>query len=1198
MSGLRDLLDLPTEVKKSDFVVQLADGVAHPGKLLDRYAITPGLLLAFEQALGRVGAALRERQSNGSYVHGSFGAGKSQYLAVLSLLLGNDATAWAEPAFHALRAKYEWTKEKKILRLHFHMVGARSIEEKLFSEYLARVRELHPGAPVPALFEDAALFDNAQRYRGELGEERFFAGLNAGGGDKGGWGKLSGSSWDGSSFDAARASGDPEQRAKLFSALVKTHFPAFAEGGSRFVEIDRGLAVLTRHAQALGYDALVFFLDELILWLAAGANNQQWLNGEMSKVAKLVESSDANRPVPVVSFIARQRDIADMVGDQFAGQDAKNLRETMKWWDGRFDTIRLEDRNLPAIVSKRVVRPKNEAARKELEGAFERMRGALGTVNWQELLGDSDEAAFKQVYPFSPKLVDALVALSQTLQRERTALKVMMELLVDHLEDFELGRLVAVGDLFDALAGGEEPMDGQMRQRFIAARRLYDAELLPVIRRNNGTDSREKCQRMREEHPVALGCSNCRELRCRGENRLVKTLLLAALVPQAKALADLTVSKLVRLNWGTLKAMVPGAEMTLAVSRLRQIATEVGKLSVGEGGDPLVTVRLEGLDLKPTLEQARGHDNLGARRRKLHEILFNALGLETGESLIAHKREWRGCDRRGAIQFGNVREMSFDALDAGDDDFKIVIDYPFDEQGRSPTEDEAKVDAFLEKHGSNTLVWLPSFLSDKVLRDLGELVVIDEVRRPDRFRELLGDKRAEDQTLARIELENLSSQKRQRVRRALEVAYGLRTGNEDELDQSRTVAQNFRLLRSDVEPIRALTASTFEKAVGDAVDLILERRYPRHPRFEDKVTPAKLTKALGHFEKLCASDTLRLPFEKHEVNELRIAESLGLVQLSEGAATLRPHRFQEADNGLKAQGIDTPTVAQAQAHLAPGAQGLVKEVSDFLVRAYALAGKREILRGGQPVRDVAFGKLPSDAELVKPPLPDLPRWQVALERAGVFFGISLGGKALHAANLRRFSEELEKKRDEARRLGAGEIAESLVKLEREGFFSGEPPRLQTALRVAELLTELQVKSSVAQVDVLAAIEPKTSMHAMGRHFLDAKLVAEALADPLVASSLASLRDNADPKAVALLAEVRSILEADQVNADAARLRSLALRAQGLNTKPMPPPPAGNVLTDKTGSDLQSLEHELEDLRRKVASAPGELAWALRVTRKQ
>lgn len=43
----------------------------------------------------------------------------------------------------------------------------------------------------------------------------------------------------------------------------------------------------------------------------------------------------------------------------------------------------------------------------------------------------SDAAAFRKLYPFSPALVATLVALSQALQRERTALKVMTELLVD-----------------------------------------------------------------------------------------------------------------------------------------------------------------------------------------------------------------------------------------------------------------------------------------------------------------------------------------------------------------------------------------------------------------------------------------------------------------------------------------------------------------------------------------------------------------------------------------------------------------------------------------------------------------------------------------------------------------------------------------------------------------------------------------------
>ena len=41
---------------------------------------------------------------------------------------------------------------------------------------------------------------------------------------------------------------------------------------------------------------------------------------------------------------------------------------------------------------------------------------------------------FKQVYPFSPALIQALVAVSSTLQRERTALKIMLQLLVNRRE--------------------------------------------------------------------------------------------------------------------------------------------------------------------------------------------------------------------------------------------------------------------------------------------------------------------------------------------------------------------------------------------------------------------------------------------------------------------------------------------------------------------------------------------------------------------------------------------------------------------------------------------------------------------------------------------------------------------------------------------------------------------------------------------
>ena len=51
----------------------------------------------------------------------------------------------------------------------------------------------------------------------------------------------------------------------------------------------------------------------------------------------------------------------------------------------------------------------------------------------------ADRQMFRQVYPFSPALVEALVAVSSLLQRERTALKVMIQILVSHRDHLRVG---------------------------------------------------------------------------------------------------------------------------------------------------------------------------------------------------------------------------------------------------------------------------------------------------------------------------------------------------------------------------------------------------------------------------------------------------------------------------------------------------------------------------------------------------------------------------------------------------------------------------------------------------------------------------------------------------------------------------------------------------------------------------------------
>ena len=884
MTTLRSLLQLPETVAKGHFVVRLTEGIEHPEALLRDYAVTPDLAGTYDKSLALVRDSLDNCLSAGAYVHGSFGSGKSHFLAVLSLILAGDATPWSTASLHATLAKHEWVRSKRLMRLHFHVVGANSLEEKIFAGYLDFVKQHHPEALVPALFQDTALFDNADAMRKLVGDDPFFAKLNedpATTSPAANWGSLRPASrWHAATFEETRRSNDPRARGELFSALVKTWFPAFASQHGAYIGIDKGLAVLSNHAHTLGYDGVVLFLDELILWLLSRAADSGWLSQEAQKVAKLVEAQDAARPIPIISLVARQRDISQLIGDAVAGSNAVSVEDSLRWWQGRFDTVTLPDRNLPAIIAARVIKPKDEAARATLNQAYANLqRGARGA--WATLLGEDWNADdFRQVYPFSPALVQSLVALSHYLQRERTALKVLMEMLVEHLEDFQVGKLVAVGDLFDVLAGGEDPMDGRMRELFTAAQRLYRDELLPEIQKRNGTHNQVRCQRMRDDHPLRLGCANCPETQCRADNRMVKTLLLAALVPEVPVFKRMTASRLVALNHGTLEAVIPGREAQDAVLRLRDYAAEVGKLHVGDQDDPTVGVALEGVDVRPLLDQEKVQNSPGARRKRVRELLFLTLGLTETDAELPYQLEWRGTIRKGSIRFGNVREMDDSVLECKvGDDFRVVVDYPFDEPEHHPSEDEARVQQFMDRgKDSSTLVWLPSFFSDRLQRDLGDLVVIEHIVRKDSH--TLLPLSPEDKARAVAELTNLAEQKRARIRRALTSAYGVTAASEGDLDDTRRVDKNLYLLRQGLKLQGTLAAdlkTALDKGIGD----LLYQCFPRHPQFSEKVTQPKLVKALERFQQVCDAEGNRVQIDKAERKEFELAAELGFLGVTD-----------------------------------------------------------------------------------------------------------------------------------------------------------------------------------------------------------------------------------------------------------------------------------------------------------------------------
>jgi hypothetical protein len=1218
---IHSLLDLPATIRKDDFVQTLTDGIKNPEATLRDYAITPKIVQSFQRALSIIQSALDDNRSHPAWLDGSFGAGKSHFMAVLALMLADDPTPWRRSELHGLRAEHPWIGTKKLIQLPIHMLDSQDMESRILGAYVQWVAEHHPDAAIPAVYVDEGLFEDARHLRAQMGDDAFFAQLNSGvQRAASGWGQLaSTTAWDAASFEAAASStyvGEEDRdarspRARLFSDLVRSYFRSWTTQRSRFVDLDSGLGVLSRHAEGLGYDAVILYLDELILWLAGNSGDLPFVGREVQKLVKLKEAQDAARTIPIVSFIARQRDLSDFLGEEAHGAVRAQLSRTLSHHEGRFERVTLSDSNLPAIVKHRVVRPRDTACAERLADDFARTWRAAGQAAGVLVGSEGDEAAFRQVYPFSPALVEALVALSDSLQRERTAIRILMELLVIHLPDLEMGRVVPVGDAFDALAESEDPIDDPvMKARFDRARDLYRNSLLPLIRRAHGTDAEGACQREREDHEVRLGCSLCPKRACRNDNRLAKTVLMAALVPEAKPFKGLTVKRLVHLNHGTIASPIPGAEAGVVTQRLREWASQVGALRVGDQADAEVSVHLAGIDLQPILAAAADADKPGARKNTMRELLFGALGLVSEGSIVDTDHTFMGTKRPGRIRYGNVREMDDSTLSCPPGmEWQIVLDYPFDDRGHGPSEDLARVEAWRDAHGGRgrpnpTVVWLPTFFSRQLENELGDLVVLKHILEGDTSR-YIGHLRVEDQHTTRADLTSMGAQKEALVKRTLAQAYGLTTATETTLlDPSRSVDEHLLPLLDDLD-IRSVLAGTLADGRKQVVDAVLSKRYPHHPHFDGPVTGSRLERVLALLDRLLDSRDRRMAVERGERSDLQAyADPLGLTETGDVVTVLRDRPLQDLEQARQQRGLDTPTVGDVRGWLDPaGARGLLPEVQDLLVLTWATWSGRTLQRGGRPFGVPRLGQLPDDVELLRPELPTESEWAEALDRAGHLFGVTLAGRSLNARNLDAFSEQVLAKVQAA--AGAGPLATVLADRVREWAHPADAPRLATAQACAALQAQLLPARGAALVRLLAGFTPRTSVTAMGRSFTTTHVARPLLEDSarwIVFQQVRALRGDAEKghRAELLLGDLNALLSADEVNKMLAEgLADLTRRAGELLRVVQPPPPPGwrTVLrkavdtTDpaEVSALLRALAAEVEA----AAEGPGELKVEVR-----
>ena len=271
-----------------------------------------------------------------------------------------------------------------------------------------------------------------------------------------------------------------------------------------------------------------------------------------------------------MSFVARQRDLREFVGDQMPGADKLSFADALKHWNDRFHRIPLDDRNLPKIAERRLLQPKSEAERLQIDAAFAQTEKTHPQTLDVLMTEEGDRELFRSTYPFSPAFMTTLVAASSALQRERTALRVMLQLLVDRRDELTVGDLVSVGELFDVLAQGDEPFSDDMKRHFDHARDVYRDHFRPLLLEAHELADARRSSSIRSTRSVRTTDSS---RRC----------CLLRWCPGAGPLKNLDVAKLTALNHGSIVSPIPGGEKGIVLGKLRALVL-AGRRAEGRRG--------------------------------------------------------------------------------------------------------------------------------------------------------------------------------------------------------------------------------------------------------------------------------------------------------------------------------------------------------------------------------------------------------------------------------------------------------------------------------------------------------------------------------------------------------------------------------------------------------------------------------------
>ena len=432
--------------------------------------------------------------------------------------------------------------------------------------------------------------------------------------------------------------------------------------------------------------------------------------------------------------------------------------------------------------------------------------------------------------------------------------------------------------------------------------------------------------------------------------------------------------------------------------------------------------------------------------------------------------------------------------------WRVIIDFPFDRDQHTPFDDLNRLEQFRRssREGSHTLVWMPSFFSEALKTDLGRFVLLEFLlSNDDRLRQYSSHLSLADRAEAKTVLDNQRDQLKERLRRALRMAYGVMNAETGILDEGLQLdkEQQFQSLDPSVT-VRPPAAADLRTALDSLIEQALDGQYPAHPKFSRD--DMKLTNALVQqaFDKICealeAPDS-RVAIDRDVRKKLRpLLDPLELAYVGEQFLAVKAtwsDRFDPREAQLPNK---TATVGHLRQWMnEPTPMGLPDVLENLVILTYAHQGSRMLTLQGIPVPE-SLTSLRNDVVLERQALPEQTVWEEVASRASHIFGVTL--QALPTlANLQKLDTEVRRLVSE----NSGQVANYLNKLRivlpQICGSCTDLPRYKTANSINALCTAIQQPGKPLDLfDAIRTARVETSSAGMGVVFKQASSIHMAL----------------------------------------------------------------------------------------------------------